>query len=171
LIIELANISYQKYSDLKAHPMFVPYLQEMSTLEYYGKTNIGSRPSKRGNGSELKFEDLRAIPFVGSWSQLKQNVPGFFGFGYAMQKMKEQGRFEEVRELYKGSDFFKTLVLNSMMSMNKSYFPLTYYIKNNPNSEHSGMFFSVNMSFQEKSCWNSQVSKCFRKKIRYPENP
>jgi phosphoenolpyruvate carboxylase len=132
LIIELADISYQKYSDLKAHPMFVPYLQEMSTLEYYGKTNIGSRPSKRGGDSELRFEDLRAIPFVGSWSQLKQNVPGFFGFGFAMQQMKEQGRFEEVIELYRGSDFFKTLVLNSMMSMNKSYFPLTYYIKKNP---------------------------------------
>ena len=132
LIIELANISYKKYSDLKAHPMFVPYLQDMSTLEYYGKTNIGSRPSKRGGGNELKFEDLRAIPFVGSWSQLKQNVPGFFGFGFAMQQLKEEGRFDEVRELYKGSDFFKTLVLNSMMSMNKSYFPLTYYIKDNP---------------------------------------
>ncbi|MCJ8153934.1 phosphoenolpyruvate carboxylase [Chryseobacterium sp. SSA4.19] len=132
LMIELSEISYQKYSDLKAHPMFVPYLQEMSTLEYYGKTNIGSRPSKRGNGNELKFEDLRAIPFVGSWAQLKQNVPGFFGFGFAMQQLKEQGRFDEVRALYKGSDFFKTLVLNSMMSMNKTYFPLTYYIKNNP---------------------------------------
>ncbi|UOE37041.1 phosphoenolpyruvate carboxylase [Chryseobacterium oryzae] len=132
LITELANISYKKYSDLKAHPMFVPYLQEMSTLEYYGKANIGSRPSKRGGDNELKFEDLRAIPFVGSWSQLKQNVPGFFGFGYAMQQLKEEGRFDEVKELYKGSDFFKTLVLNSMMSMNKSYFPLTYYIKENP---------------------------------------
>jgi len=140
LIIELANISYQKYSDLKAHPMFVPYLQEMSTLEYYGKTNIGSRPSKRGGGNELKFEDLRAIPFVGSWSQLKQNVPGFFGFGFAIQQMKEQGRFEEVKELYKGSDFFKTLVLNSMMSMNKSYFPLTSYIKDNPKF---GAFWNV----------------------------
>lgn len=140
LIIELADISYKKYSDLKAHPMFVPYLQEMSTLEYYGKTNIGSRPSKRGGDSELRFEDLRAIPFVGSWSQLKQNVPGFFGFGFAMEEMKKQGRFEEVIDLYKGSDFFKTLVLNSMMSMNKSYFPLTYYIKNNPKF---GAFWNV----------------------------
>lgn len=140
LIIELADISYKKYSDLKAHPMFVPYLQEMSTLEYYGKTNIGSRPSKRGGDSELRFEDLRAIPFVGSWSQLKQNVPGFFGFGFAMEEMKKQGRFEEVRDLYKGSDFFKTLVLNSMMSMNKSYFPLTYYIKSNPKF---GAFWNV----------------------------
>ena len=132
LIQELAEISFQKYSDLKAHPMFVPYLQEMSTLEYYGRTNIGSRPSKRGGTNELKFEDLRAIPFVGSWSQLKQNVPGFFGFGFALNKLKNLGRFDEVHALYKGSDFFKTLVLNSMMSMNKSYFPLTYYMKSNP---------------------------------------
>lgn len=148
LISELADISYQKYSDLKAHPMFVPYLQEMSTLEYYGRTNIGSRPSKRGAGSELKFEDLRAIPFVGSWSQLKQNVPGFFGFGFALKTLKEEGRFDEVQALYKGSDFFKTLVLNSMMSMNKTYFPLTYYMRNN---EKFGEFWNILFSEFELS--------------------
>ncbi|MFC4162680.1 phosphoenolpyruvate carboxylase [Epilithonimonas zeae] len=140
LISELADISYGKYSDLKAHPMFVPYLQEMSTLEYYGRTNIGSRPSKRGAGSELKFEDLRAIPFVGSWAQLRQNVPGFFGFGSALKALKDAGRFDEIKELYKGSDFFKTLVLNSMMSMNKTYFPLTYYMRNN---EKFGEFWNI----------------------------
>ncbi len=140
LIEELAEISYEKYSALKAHPRFVPYLQEMSTLEYYGKTNIGSRPTKRGAGGELKFEDLRAIPFVGSWSQLKQNVPGFFGFGFALQELKSQDRFDEVKSLYKGSDFFKTLVLNSMMSMNKSYFPLTSYMKKN---EKFGEFWMI----------------------------
>ncbi|MDQ0477153.1 phosphoenolpyruvate carboxylase [Chryseobacterium sp. MDT2-18] len=140
LLEELAEISYKKYSDLKAHPRFVSYLQEMSTLEYYGRTNIGSRPTKRGAGGELKFEDLRAIPFVGSWSQLKQNVPGFFGFGFAMQELKNQGRFDEVKSLYKGSDFFKTLVLNSMMSMNKSYFPLTSYMRKN---EKFGEFWTI----------------------------
>ena len=79
----------------------------------------------------MKFEDLRAIPFVGSWSQLKQNIPGFFGFGFALNELKKAGRFDEVIALYQDSDFFKTLVLNSMMSMSKSYFPLTYYMKNN----------------------------------------
>ncbi len=132
LIEELADISYQKYTALKQHPMFVPYLQEMSTLPYYGKTNIGSRPSKRGGDAPLKFEDLRAIPFVGSWAQMKQNVPGFFGFGYALNELKNQGRFDEVKKLYHESEFFKTLVLNSMMSMNKTYFPLTSYLKDHP---------------------------------------
>ena len=148
LIEELAELSYEKYVDLKENPLFVPYLQEISTLQYYGKTNIGSRPSKRGAGNELKFEDLRAIPFVGSWSQLKQNVPGFFGFGTAIKKLKDEGRIDEVKDLFRNSDFFKTLVLNSMMAMNKSYFPLTYYMKNHPKF---GDFWQVLFSEYELS--------------------
>lgn len=148
LIEELAELSYVKYVDLKENPLFVPYLQEISTLQYYGKTNIGSRPSKRGAGNELKFEDLRAIPFVGSWSQLKQNVPGFFGFGTAIKKLKDEGRIDEVKDLFRNSDFFKTLVLNSMMAMNKSYFPLTYYMKNHPKF---GAFWQVLFSEYELS--------------------
>lgn len=148
LIEELAELSYLKYVDLKENPLFVPYLQEISTLQYYGKTNIGSRPSKRGAGNELKFEDLRAIPFVGSWSQLKQNVPGFFGFGTAIKKLKDEGRIDEVKDLFRNSDFFKTLVLNSMMAMNKSYFPLTYYMKNHPKF---GAFWQVLFSEYELS--------------------
>ena len=54
--------------------------------------------------------------------------------------MKDEGRFDDVISLYKGSDFFKTLVLNSMMSMNKSYFPLTSYMKN---SEKFGTFWNI----------------------------
>ncbi|WP_336664382.1 phosphoenolpyruvate carboxylase [Elizabethkingia meningoseptica] len=129
LLNELANISYQKYKALKDHPLFVPYLEEVSTLKYYGRTNIGSRPSKRNNG-QLVFEDLRAIPFVGSWSLLKQNVPGYFGVGTALQKIKEENRLDELKRLYKESMFFKTLIQNSMMSMSKTYFPLTYYLHN-----------------------------------------
>jgi phosphoenolpyruvate carboxylase len=51
------------------------HLQDMSTLNYYAKANIGSRPSKRNKGNELNFGDLRAIPFVGSWAQMKQMFP------------------------------------------------------------------------------------------------
>jgi phosphoenolpyruvate carboxylase len=126
----MASISYQTYQDFKAHPMFIPYLERMSTLPYYAKTNIGSRPSKRGKSSSLKFEDLRAIPFVGSWSMLKQNVPGFFGVGTAIQHYKELGEIDRVKQLYKNSRFFRTLIFNSMMSLTKSFFQLTTYMQN-----------------------------------------
>lgn len=128
----LAKISYEAYKDFKSHPKFLPYLEQMSTLKYYAKTNIGSRPSKRGKSSELIFSDLRAIPFVGSWSQLKQNVPGFFGVGIAIQAFVDAGEFEKVESLYTNSMFFKTLIENSMMSLTKSFFPLTAYMKDDP---------------------------------------
>ena len=128
----LATLSYNTYSDFKNHPRFITYLEHMSTLKYYAKTNIGSRPSKRGKAEGLVFEDLRAIPFVGSWSQLKQNVPGFFGVGTALKHYEDAGTFEKVQQLYKTSSFFKTLIENSMMSLSKSFFDLTRYMSEDP---------------------------------------
>jgi phosphoenolpyruvate carboxylase len=130
IIDELSEIGYQKYLSFKNHPKFVPYLEQMSTLNYYSKTNIGSRPSKRNSGSELNFADLRAIPFVGSWSQMKQNVPGFFGVGTALKHFETTNQWEKVQALFDTSLFFRTLLENSMMSLAKSFFPLTQYMKN-----------------------------------------
>jgi phosphoenolpyruvate carboxylase len=132
LIEDMAKTSYDTYVAFKNHPKFLPYLEKMSTLKYYAKTNIGSRPSKRSNSATLDFSALRAIPFVGSWSQLKQNVPGFFGVGTALKKYEDAGRFEEVVAFYNASDFFKTLLENSMMSLTKSFFELTAYMADDP---------------------------------------
>ena len=129
LMESVAALSYSAYKDFKAHPMFIPYLERMSTLPYYAKANIGSRPTKRGKSTSLQFEDLRAIPFVGSWSQLKQNVPGFFGLGIALQTIIDQGKMNDLKNLYKSSRFFRTLIFNSMMSLSKSFFKLTAYMK------------------------------------------
>ncbi|OYQ36780.1 phosphoenolpyruvate carboxylase [Flavobacterium cyanobacteriorum] len=140
LLERLAVLSYQKYTDFKNHPKFVPYLEKMSTLNYYARTNIGSRPAKRGVSKQLDFNDLRAIPFVGSWSQLKQNVPGFFGFGHALATFEKEDRWEEVKALYDESLFFRTLAENSMMSLSKSFFPLTAYMKDD---EEFGSFWDL----------------------------
>jgi phosphoenolpyruvate carboxylase len=80
----------------------------------------------------LRFEDLRAVPFVGSWSQLKQNVPGYFGVGTALLHMKEKGDWDAVKAMFRNVLFFRTLIDNSMMSMLKSSFALTQYIKEDP---------------------------------------
>ncbi len=136
----LASLSYQAYQDFKNHPKFIPYLERISTLKYYGKANIGSRPSKRSKSDALIFSDLRAIPFVGSWSQLKQNVPGFFGVGTAIQAFESQGELDKVIALYNNSSFFKTLLENSMMSLSKSFFPLTKYMAED---EEFGAFWTI----------------------------
>ncbi len=130
ILEELANISMKAYEDFKKHPKFIDYLENMSTIKYYSKTNIGSRPSSRGKYSgKLNFDSLRAIPFVGSWSQLKQNVPGFYGLGSALKHFDDNKRFNDVKKLYKRSSFFQTLISNSMMSLTKSFFKLTSYMK------------------------------------------
>mgnify|MGYP005704354251 FL=1 len=136
----LASLSYQAYQDFKGHPKFIPYLERISTLKYYGKANIGSRPSKRSKSEALIFSDLRAIPFVGSWSQLKQNVPGFFGVGTAIQAYESRGELDKVIALYNNSSFFKTLLENSMMSLSKSFFPLTKYMAED---EEFGEFWTL----------------------------
>ena len=128
----LADISYEAYKDFKAHPKFLPYLEHMSTLQYYAKTNIGSRPSKRKSSKSLDFSALRAIPFVGSWSQLKQNVPGFYGVGTALEALDKAGDFDKALKLYQNNAFFRTLISNSMMSLQKSFFKLTAYMEQDP---------------------------------------
>ena len=124
----LSKISFDAYVKFKSHPKFLSYLEHMSTLKYYSKTNVGSRPSKRNSDDKLVFSDLRAIPFVGSWSQLKQNVPGFFGVGHAIKHYDDLGQLNKVKKLYKESSFFKTLIENSMMSLSKSFLDLTKYM-------------------------------------------
>ncbi len=144
LIEEMAEHSYQAYKGLKSHPQFIPYLEKITPLKFFGMTNIGSRPVKRSKGGGMKFEDLRAIPFVGAWAQMKQNIPGFFGVGVAIEEMEKRGKLDQVRKLYKESLFFRSLLGNSMQSLAKSFYPATAYLKDN---ETFGGFW--NMLFEE----------------------
>ncbi len=145
ILEELGNTSYASYQKLKENPLFLPYLQKFSPLNYYSKSNIASRPAKRGAGNSLKFEDLRAIPFVGSWSQLKQNVPGYYGVGTALQVLKEKGMWKDVQSLFNNIAFFRTLIDNSMMSMVKSNFAITKYIDKDP--EFTGIWNDIKNEF------------------------
>jgi phosphoenolpyruvate carboxylase len=128
----LAEESYKAYIELRDHPHFVEYLANASPLRFYAETNIGSRPAKRGASSKLTLKDLRAIPYVGAWSQLKQNVPGYYGVGTALKKLEESGKWQRVQDVYKNSLFFKTLMDNCEMAMKKCYFPLTEYYSRHP---------------------------------------
>jgi phosphoenolpyruvate carboxylase len=104
----------------------------MTPLVYFADTNIGSRPAKRNQDQSLKFDELRAIPFVGAWAQMKQNIPGFFGVGTAIAQLADNGKLAELQHLYKQSLFFRTLLGNSMMSLTKTYYPATAYIGDDP---------------------------------------
>ena len=132
LMDALAEEGYKAYLGLKLHPKFVPYLEKVTPLSFFGDTNIGSRPVKRSASEGLKFEDLRAIPFVGSWAMMKQNIPGFYGVGSALSSFIEKGEGASFKSLYERSLFFRTLLGNSMMSLTKTYYPATAYLAQDP---------------------------------------
>lgn len=132
LLQSLADEGYHAFQALKHHPEFLEYLNYASPLRYYAETNIGSRPSKRNASAKLNLNDLRAVPYVGSWSQLKQNVPGYYGVGTALEKLDKAGKWEALTKLYKHSLFFRTLLDNCEMSMKKSFFPLTEFLSKHP---------------------------------------
>lgn len=144
ILQELADESFKSYILLKQHPDFVNYLAHVSPLKFYGETNIGSRPSKRGVSSKFSLDDLRAIPYVGAWSQLKQNVTGYYGVGSALRQMEKNGKWAAVKQIYERSLFFKTMMDNCEMVMKKCFFPLTEYLANHP---RYGQLF--NMIYEE----------------------
>lgn len=154
LLESLAEESYQSYIELKEHPYFLEYLGHVSPLRFYSETNIGSRPAKRGGSSKLTLKDLRAIPFVGAWSQLKQNLTGYYGVGSALKQLEKQGKWNELQAMYQRSLFFKTLIDNSEMAMKKCYFPLTAFL-----SDHKVYGEIWNKVYQEYELTKQYVQK------------
>lgn len=166
LIKTLAEASLQKYESLKQHELFLPYLEEMSTLNYYNMTNIGSRPAKRGHSAELKFEDLRAIPFVGAWAQLKQNVPGYYGLGTALREQENVGKLDQCVQLYTDSGFFRALIANGMQNLAKTNFQLTRYMESD---EKYGEFWK--MVYAEYELTHAMILKVAGQDFLLQDNP
>jgi phosphoenolpyruvate carboxylase len=166
LIESLSTTSLRKYESLKQHKLFLPYLEEMSTLHYYNMTNIGSRPAKRGDNSQLKFEDLRAIPFVGAWAQLKQNVPGYYGLGTALAEQENAGQLDSCIQLYKDSGFFRALIANGMQNLAKTNFHLTRYMEED---ERFGDFWK--MIHAEHELTHEMILKVAEQDFLLQDNP
>lgn len=132
LMNQLSDTSLARYRGLKMHRAFLAYLERMTPLQYYGEANNASRPTSRGNVAGLDFQSLRAIPFVGAWSQMKQNVPGYFGFGTALGELIAGGARAQLQQLYRDQLFFRTLLENSMQSLSKVNLDATRYIESDP---------------------------------------
>ena len=156
ILNEMAETSLQAYNRLKEQDIFIPYLLQLTPLLYFSDTNISSRPSKRGSSQQFSLKDLRAIPFVSAWSQIKQNVPGFYGIGTALQLMDEKGKLGEIRYLYKHSAYFKTLLDNCEMAMRKTFFPLTAYLSDHP--EFGPMWNDIREEYARTEKFLSMIS-------------
>lgn len=115
---DLSDIACLTYQDLVQNtPGLVSYFRQSTILEYIAKLNIGSRPVSRGSIASLS--QLRAIPWVFSWGQSRHMLPGWYGFGAAVDAKTEKDR-EELMSLYHSSDRFSSLVDGIALSMSKA---------------------------------------------------
>jgi phosphoenolpyruvate carboxylase len=110
-----------KYQDLIFRdPDFLTFFKESTPLPEIGELNIGSRPSKRKNSD--RFEDLRAIPWVFSWTQSRYLLPAWYAAGTAFQNYiaGDTERLEILRTMYREYSFFRSLVDNLQMALAKA---------------------------------------------------
>ncbi|HET6151115.1 MAG TPA: phosphoenolpyruvate carboxylase [Polyangia bacterium] len=109
---ELSERAFRAYRDLVYEtPGFISYFREATPINEISDLNIGSRPSSRKSSDRI--EDLRAIPWVFSWGQCRQSIPGFYGFGTAVRCYLEKDRTHRLtilRAMYARWPFFRTVV-------------------------------------------------------------
>ncbi|MGJ3264568.1 MAG: phosphoenolpyruvate carboxylase [Salinarimonas sp.] len=101
-------------------PGFEDYFWESTVIGEIANLNIGSRPASRKKSRSI--EDLRAIPWVFGWSQSRLMLPGWYGFGTAVEGFlaEDPGRIETLREMHREWPFFQALLSNMDMVLAKS---------------------------------------------------
>lgn len=115
LMARLSEVALQAYRGLVYEtPNFEHYFRQATPLLEIADLKIGSRPASRTTSSRI--EDMRAIPWVFSWSQARVMLPGWFGFGTAAAEVG----VKQLKPLYRKSAFFRTMLANMEMVLAKS---------------------------------------------------
>lgn len=115
----VSDASYRAYRTLVYETDgFVSYFEEATPIYFIRRLNIGSRPSKRKDSSSI--EDLRAIPWVFSWTQNRSIIPAWYGVGSGLESVVLGGNRELIRECYMECPFFKTTIDNVAMTLLKT---------------------------------------------------
>jgi len=119
---ELSASAYREYRGLVYETEgFNRYFRQSTVIGEIANLNIGSRPASRTGSSRI--EDLRAIPWVFSWSQCRLMLPGWYGFGSAVKawiKARPEDGLVTLQTMYRDWPFFTTMLSNMDMVMAKS---------------------------------------------------
>ncbi len=119
---DLSASAFRAYRELVYEtPGFVTFFREATPIAELADLNVGSRPASRKKSDRI--EDLRAIPWVFSWSLARIMLPGWYGFGSAIETWVTaggDGRLKLLQEMYEKWPFFHALLSNMDMVLAKS---------------------------------------------------
>ena len=97
IVSRLYDYSLDSYQGLVRSDGFVSFFSQVTPIDIIEASSIGSRPARRTG--KRSFEDLRAIPWVFSWSQSRFFLTGWYGVGHALEKLQQThpGEFETLK--------------------------------------------------------------------------
>ncbi len=112
ILQQLAAYSYEKYRSLVQHPSFIAFYSEATPIDVLEQSKIGSRPARRTGKRSLA--DLRAIPWVFSWSQSRFGLTGWFGLGHGLKQIEEQSpeQYQQLKQAVNTWPFLRYLLIN-----------------------------------------------------------
>jgi phosphoenolpyruvate carboxylase len=119
---KISKESMKSYRDLIDKKEFWPWYISVTPIEHISHLPIASRPISRKSSDEVDFDGLRAIPWVFAWTQVRYNVPGWYGIGTAFEEALKSGEIsmEEIQKLFVEWDFFKAIVNNAQREMGRA---------------------------------------------------
>jgi phosphoenolpyruvate carboxylase len=119
LMERIATQSMQAYRKLIDDPKFWPWYKQLTPIEHIGNLPIASRPVSRVSASEVQFDDLRAIPWVFSWTQTRYNLPGWYGAGTAIEEeiKNDSEALEQMQSMWQSWPFFRTVMENVQLEL------------------------------------------------------
>ncbi len=120
----ISNFAFEHYRGLITNPHFYDYFRTATPIDIIEQIEIGSRPPSRKKGRDIR--NLRAIPWVFAWTQNRQTITGWYGFGFAVTKAVEEKliSWKQLQKMYGEWDFFKVLVENIEMVLLKTDFAI-----------------------------------------------
>ncbi|GAB4334540.1 MAG: phosphoenolpyruvate carboxylase [Calditrichia bacterium] len=133
LMARVARKSMETYRQLLQHPRFWDWYSTTTPIRFIGGLPMASRPVSRSRGGEMTFADLRAIPWVFSWTQIRAGVPGWFGIGEGLLEVLPEA-LQQLRKLYGNWPFFKAVVDNAQQEMARSRLIISRLYDHQPNS-------------------------------------
>lgn len=124
---KIAEGSMQAYRNLIDDEEFWDWFKTITPVEHIGNLPIASRPVSRGGKKGLQFSNLRAIPWVFGWTQVRYNVPGWFGMGSALEEMvtKNPDLMEKMKGWYEEWSFFGSIVDNAQRELARTHIMTT----------------------------------------------
>ena len=144
LMNALSESSFAHYRALITRQGFIDYFLQTSPIEQIASLNLGSRPASRK--TLARIQDLRAIPWVFSWTQNRLMLPAWYGFGSAVQELcaQDSGCLNALQQHAQQNRFFRAMLSNMEQVMAKTDLTLAeHYAALSQDDEHGADIFAT----------------------------